>query len=132
MIERATSSRATCRGCGAKIARDELRFGERLPNPFADEGGEMTHWFHLACAAFTRPEPFLETVAHADQAAGPPSATIRRSHSWTSSVRQTWLANWPCKFRRGTARCWHRCWIAILYCGRVWRKWCINWIAVES
>jgi hypothetical protein len=40
-----------------------LRFGERLPNPYADEGGEMTHWFHLTCAAYRRPEPFLETLA---------------------------------------------------------------------
>jgi hypothetical protein len=67
VIERATSGRATCRGCGAKIARDELRFGERLPNPFADEGGEMTHWFHVACAAFTRPEAFLEAAAALDE-----------------------------------------------------------------
>jgi len=40
-----------------------LRFGERLPNPYGDEGGEMTHWFHLTCAAYRRPEPFLETLA---------------------------------------------------------------------
>ena len=63
VIEPAPSGRAKCRGCGAAIARDSLRFGERLPNPFADEGGEMTHWFHLPCAAFRRPEPFLEALA---------------------------------------------------------------------
>ena len=40
-----------------------LRFGERLPNPYADEGGEMTHWFHLTCAAYRRPEPLLDTLA---------------------------------------------------------------------
>ncbi len=62
-IERASSGRATCRGCGGKIASGLLRFGERLPNPYADEGGEMTHWFHLRCAAYRRPEPFLETLA---------------------------------------------------------------------
>ena len=33
-----------CRGCGRPIARGELRFGERLPNAFAE--GEMTVWFH--------------------------------------------------------------------------------------
>jgi hypothetical protein len=43
-----------------RIAAGELRFGESLPNPFAD--GEMTHWFHPECAAFKRPEPFLETL----------------------------------------------------------------------
>ena len=62
VIEPASSGRAKCRACGGKIASGELRFGERLPNPFADEGGEMTHWFHPWCAAFRRPESFLETV----------------------------------------------------------------------
>ena len=60
IIEPAASARAKCRGCGEKIAAGGLRFGERLPNPFAD--GEMTHWFHLDCAAFKRPAPFLETL----------------------------------------------------------------------
>src|SRR5260221_10912363 len=59
-IEPAPTGRAKCRGCGERIAAAELRFGERLPNPFAD--GEMTHWFHLDCAAFKRPERFLEPL----------------------------------------------------------------------
>ncbi len=63
LIERAATGRAKCRGCGRPIARDGWRFGERLPNPFGDEGTEMTHWFHLWCAAFRRPEPFLEALA---------------------------------------------------------------------
>jgi len=63
LIERAATGRAKCRGCRGTIARDTLRFGERLPNPFADEGGEMTHWFHLRCAAFRRPEALLEALA---------------------------------------------------------------------
>ena len=62
-IEPAPSGRASCRGCGGKIPNGSLRFGERLPNPYGDEGGEMTHWFHLHCAAYRRPEPFLETLA---------------------------------------------------------------------
>ena len=61
----ASSGRARCRGCGRPIARGELRFGERLPNPFAD--GEMTLWFHPACAAYKRPEPFLEALAQAPE-----------------------------------------------------------------
>lgn len=61
MIEAAPSGRAKCRGCGGRIAAGVLRFGEVLPNPFAD--GEMTHWFHIDCAAFKRPEPFLEALA---------------------------------------------------------------------
>ncbi|MEM7500525.1 MAG: hypothetical protein AAF417_00720 [Pseudomonadota bacterium] len=60
-IEYAASGRAKCRGCGEKIAKGELRFGERLPNAFGD--GEMTLWFHVRCGAFKRPEPFLEFLA---------------------------------------------------------------------
>jgi hypothetical protein len=60
LIEPASTGRAKCRGCGQPIAAGELRFGESLPNPFAD--GETTHWFHLECAAFKRPEPFLEAL----------------------------------------------------------------------
>ena len=45
-IEPEASGRAGCRGCGAKIAQGELRFGERLPSPFA-ESALVTHWFHL-------------------------------------------------------------------------------------
>lgn len=62
-IEYATSGRAKCRGCEQKIAKDELRFGERQPNAFGD--GEMTLWFHVPCAAYKRPEPFLEFLANA-------------------------------------------------------------------
>lgn len=61
-IEYAASGRAKCRGCEQKIAKDELRFGERQPNAFGD--GEMTLWFHVTCAAFKRPEPFLEFLAN--------------------------------------------------------------------
>ncbi|MGD8414617.1 MAG: hypothetical protein PVF33_10310 [Candidatus Latescibacterota bacterium] len=64
-IEPAASGRAGCRGCGNKIARGELRFGERLPNPFAD-GTVMTHWFHLRCAAMKRPDALLDTLADTD------------------------------------------------------------------
>jgi hypothetical protein len=41
-----------------------VRFGERLPNPFAE--GEMTLWFHLVCAAYKRPDSFLETLKEAN------------------------------------------------------------------
>jgi hypothetical protein len=61
VFEAAPTGRAGCRGCGKAIAKGELRFGERLPNPFAD--GDMTLWFHPECAAHKRPEPFLEALA---------------------------------------------------------------------
>ena len=69
MIESATSARATCRGCNRKIPKGELRFGERQPNAFGE--GEMTLWFHLPCAAFKRPEAFLEVA----RASSEPTAT---------------------------------------------------------
>ena len=40
-----------------------MRFGERLANPFSE--GDMTLWFHPACAAYKRPEPLLETLTAA-------------------------------------------------------------------
>ena len=71
LFELAPSARARCRGCGLAIAKGELRFGERLPNPFAQgehaENVEMTHWFHLWCAAFRRPEALLATVPDATE-----------------------------------------------------------------
>lgn len=63
-IEPAASGRAKCRGCDRKIAKDELRFGERLDNPFGD--GLMTLWFHPVCGAYKRPEPFLEALDDTD------------------------------------------------------------------
>lgn len=60
VIQPATTARARCRGCGEKIASGVLRFGESVPNPFGE--GDTTHWFHLECAAFKRPEPFLQTL----------------------------------------------------------------------
>jgi len=68
VIERATSARARCRGCDDKIGKDELRFGERHPNAYGE--GEMTLWFHLKCAAYKRPEPFLEIAGAVADAAG--------------------------------------------------------------
>ena len=68
LIERAPSGRAKCRGCGEKIASGEIRFGEQLPNPFADgDDALMTHWFHPACAAYRRPEAFLEGLAETSE-----------------------------------------------------------------
>lgn len=64
-LEYAASGRAKCRGCDGKIEKGELRFGERRPNAFGD--GEMTLWFHVICAAFRRPEPFLEYLDGDDE-----------------------------------------------------------------
>ncbi len=63
VFEPAASGRSKCRGCGRALERGELRFGERISNPFA--GGETTLWFHPLCAAYKRPESLLESLASA-------------------------------------------------------------------
>jgi hypothetical protein len=65
LVEPATTGRAKCRGCGERIEVSVLRFGEGVPNPYGE--GDTTHWFHLECAAFKRPQPFLETLESAAQ-----------------------------------------------------------------
>ncbi len=65
LFEIAPTGRSKCRGCGLPIERGELRFGERVPNPFGE--GEATLWFHPPCAAFKRPEPLLETLPGAPE-----------------------------------------------------------------
>lgn len=60
VFEPAASGRAKCRGCGEPLPKGEIRFGEKLANPFAE--GEMTRWFHPMCAAYKRPEAMLEAL----------------------------------------------------------------------
>src|SRR6185312_4258799 len=67
VFEPAASGRPKCRGCGRALEKGEIRFGEQLPNPFAD-GAEMTLWFHPLCAAYKRPEAILEAIAQAPDA----------------------------------------------------------------
>jgi len=61
IFERAPSARSKCRGCGQPTGKDEVRFGERLPNAFGD--GEMTLWQHPDCAAYRRPGAEMEAAA---------------------------------------------------------------------
>lgn len=60
VIERASSGRAKCRTCGEAIVRGAERFGEALPNAYGE--GESLFWFHLPCAAFSRPESLLQVL----------------------------------------------------------------------
>jgi hypothetical protein len=63
VFEPAASGRSKCRGCKQALPKGELRFGEGLPNPFGE--GEVSHWFHPACAAYKRPEAILQALASA-------------------------------------------------------------------
>ena len=54
VIEAASTGRAKCRHCNDKIDKGALRFGESVLNAFGE--GDAVHWFHLACAAESRPQ----------------------------------------------------------------------------
>ena len=67
VVEQASTGRAKCRGCGAAIAKGTWRIGEAVPNMFADgENAEARHWYHPRCAAYRRPDAFLQAVEGAD------------------------------------------------------------------
>lgn len=73
VIERAATGRAKCRACGRAIAKGDERFGEALPNAYGE--GESLFWFHLRCAACSRPESFLP-VLEQSQAEAPERAEL--------------------------------------------------------
>src|SRR5206468_8141984 len=75
VFEPAPTGRAKCRGCGRPIEKGEVRFGERIPNPFTE--GETTLWFHPLCGAYKRPEAVLETLPQARESAPDPEALER-------------------------------------------------------
>ena len=85
LFEPAPSGRSKCRGCARQIERGELRFGERIPNPFAE--GETTLWFHPLCAAYKRPEPLLQALAEAQQNLAGREALERAAHSSSAHRR---------------------------------------------
>src|ERR1019366_3794623 len=62
-IEVAKSGRASCRGCGDKIAKDLHRFGEEVANNFSEDGGTTFRWWHLSCAATKLPNELRATLA---------------------------------------------------------------------
>jgi hypothetical protein len=104
VIEPAATGRAKCRGCGEPIAAGVLRFGETVPNAFGE--GEATHWFHLDCGAFRRPQAFLEAL---ESATAPiENAETLRAHA-TSGVENERLTriNGAERDKSGRAQCRH-------------------------
>jgi len=87
VFENATSGRSKCRGCRQPIAKGELRFGENLPNPFGE--GEVTHWFHPACAAYKRPDALLEGLAVAAVEVADREALERHARATLEAPRLT-------------------------------------------
>src|SRR5947209_7758585 len=85
VFEPAPSGRAKCRGCGRPIEKGELRFGERIPNPYAE--GETPLWSHPMCAAHKRPEPLLEILAQARESVPEPEALERAARGASAHRR---------------------------------------------
>ena len=102
VFEPAASGRAKCRGCGEPLPKGELRFGERLPNPFAE--GEMTHWFHPACAAYKRPEALLEGLQAVTIEVGGREALERRANA-TLALRRLPRIDGAERAPSGQAKC---------------------------
>lgn len=104
IFESASSGRAKCRGCGQPIQRGELRFGERLPNPYAE--GEMTLWFHPACAAYKRPEPLLQALGESGEGA-PDRERLERAARGSLAHRRVPRIDGAERAPSGQARCRH-------------------------
>lgn len=101
-FEPASSGRAKCRGCGQPIARGELRFGERLPNPFGE--GEMTLWFHPMCAAYKQPDAILQTLAES-RGGVPDAAALEQAARASSAHRRLPRVDGAERSPSGQARC---------------------------
>lgn len=105
VIEPAPTSRAKCRGCALPIEKQTLRFGERQPNAFGE--GDMTLWFHPLCAAYKRPEPFIEALdAGGDGAAALEDAEgLRAAAQFTLEHRRLPRLDGAERAPTGRARC---------------------------
>ena len=104
LFERAPSARSRCRGCRGTIQRDEVRFGERIANPYAE--GETTLWFHPACAAYKRPEPLLQALAETKEDI-PERKTLQRFAQSSLAHRRLPRIDGADRAPTGQARCRH-------------------------
>jgi poly [ADP-ribose] polymerase len=59
-IEVAKTGRARCRACRQPIEKGALRFGEEQPSQFAE--GMQWAWYHLPCAAKSKPVPLKSAM----------------------------------------------------------------------
>lgn len=104
VLEPATSGRSKCRGCGQAIPRGELRFGERIANPFAE--GATTVWFHPMCAAYKRPEPLMQALAEAQEEI-PNRVNLERAAQSSLAHRRLPRIDGADRAPTGQARCRH-------------------------
>jgi hypothetical protein len=102
LFEPAPTGRAKCRGCGRRIEQGELRFGERIPNPFAE--GETTLWFHPLCAAYKRPESMLAALEQSPEK--PPAAeALERAARGSAAQRRLARIDGAERAPSGQAKC---------------------------
>lgn len=103
VIERASTGRAKCRACSQPIAKGEERFGEALPNAYGE--GDALFWFHLPCAACSRPESLLP-VLEQSQAAGDREVLLGLARDGIAHPRLCRIAKAE-RASSGRARCRH-------------------------
>ena len=104
VFEPAPTGRARCRGCGRAIAKGELRFGELIPNPFAE--GETTLWFHPMCAAYKLPEAVLQRLTEGT-ADVPDAAALERAARGNAAQRRLPRIDGAERAPSGQAKCRH-------------------------
>ena len=102
VIEPAPTGRAKCRGCGKPIDKGTIRFGERIPNPFAE--GEATLWFHPLCGAYKRPESMLEALEQ-NRAAAPDADALERAARGSAAQRRLQRIDGAERSPTGQAKC---------------------------
>jgi hypothetical protein len=102
VFEAAPTGRARCRGCGQAIAKGEIRFGERIPNPFAE--GEATLWFHPLCGAYKRPESMLEALEQS-RASAPDADALERAARGNAAQRRLQRIDGAERSPSGQAKC---------------------------
>jgi len=104
VFEPASTGRAKCRGCGRQIERGTWRFGERVPNPYAE--GEATFWYHPLCAAYKRPAALLEALPSAPAELTHTDVLERAAHATAAHPRLPRLGGAE-RSPTGQARCRH-------------------------
>jgi hypothetical protein len=104
VVDVAASGRSKCRACDRAIDKGELRFGERLPNPFGE--GEATYWFHPRCAAYRRSEPFLALDLTELAKLADPAELLERARLGVAHHRLQRLAGEE-RAKSGRAKCRH-------------------------
>jgi hypothetical protein len=81
-----------------------MRFGERVPNLFAE--GETTLWFHPICAAYKRAQSLLDTLASASEAL-PDQENVKRAALATLAHPRIERNDGAEKSPSGQAKCRH-------------------------